>query len=161
MASICPKRASTLAADLAPQRGMPGIPSAVSPTSASQSGIDAGGTPNFSHDAGLVEEPLAHPIELDDARPANALRQVLVRRAHEHLLDAGRVGPARRGRRERVVGLEADHRPAHDAERLGGALRERKLRHQLLGHALARLVAGEQLVAERLDHVIERDAPRG
>ena len=35
-------------AERAPQRGMPGMPSALSPTSASQSGIDAGETPNFS-----------------------------------------------------------------------------------------------------------------
>ena len=34
-------------AERAPQRGTPGMPSALSPTSASQSGIEAGETPNF------------------------------------------------------------------------------------------------------------------
>src|SRR5260370_1390422 len=40
--------ASTAAADFLPQPGMPGKPSAASPTSPNQSGIDCGRTPNFS-----------------------------------------------------------------------------------------------------------------
>src|SRR5262249_15016464 len=35
------------------------------------------------------------------------------------------------------------------------ALRERELGEQVGGHALARLVAGVEVVAERLDHVVE------
>ena len=42
-----------------------------------------------------------------------------------------------------------------------GALGERELREQVLGHALAGLVAVEQIVAERLDHVVEGDADVG
>jgi hypothetical protein len=38
---------------------------------------------------------------------------------------------------------------------VGRALRERELGEELGGHALARLVAGIEVVAERLDHVVE------
>ena len=48
IASRCPYRARTAAADLAPQPGRPGKPSEASPTSASQSGIDDGATPHFA-----------------------------------------------------------------------------------------------------------------
>ncbi len=51
IASRCSYRASTVAADFAPHPGSPGNPSALSPTSASQSGMDAGDTPNFSRTA--------------------------------------------------------------------------------------------------------------
>ena len=62
----------------------------------------------------------------------------------------------RRGR-DRVVGLELDHRPGDEAHRGDRPLRELELRDQALRDALAGLVAGEQVVAERLDHVVERD----
>ena len=51
-AAGCPRAsrrpARTAAADFAPQPGRPGKPSDESPTSASQSGIDAGATPHFA-----------------------------------------------------------------------------------------------------------------
>ena len=62
---------------------------------------------------------------------------------------------ATRGRRrQRVVGLELDHRPHRDAERRERVLEQRELREQLGVHALARLVAEPEVVAERLDDVV-------
>ena len=103
MASRCPNLVSTAAADFAPQPGMPGKPSAESPTSASQSGIDAGGTPNLRGHAGVVEHDVPAAVPGDDAVADHGLRQVLVRRAEHDLVDAGqRRGsgpPPRPGRR--------------------------------------------------------------
>ena len=63
-----------------------------------------------------------------------------------------------RGGRERVVRLELDHRPHDDAHR-GQRLFERmELREQRRLDALAGLVARPEVVAERLDDVIGRDA---
>ena len=60
-------------------------------------------------------------------------------------------------RRERVVALELDHRPHDDPERAARVLGRPELREQLRVDAVAGLVAGVEIVAERLDHVIERD----
>jgi len=62
------------------------------------------------------------------------------------------------GGRDRVVGFEVDHRPRDQAERLGRALRHLELTEQSRVDIVTGLVAGEQLVPERLDHVIECDA---
>src|SRR5262249_46208188 len=72
--------------------------------------------------------------------------------------DARIGGGARRCRRDRVVGLELDHRPHDEPERSGGSLDELELRDEPRVEALAGLVAGEEVVAERFDHVIERHA---
>ena len=72
-------------------------------------------------------------------------------RAHEDPLDRGVGGETDRGGGDGVVGLELDHRPEHDAERLDGGLGDGELRQQLGRHAGRRLVAGEEVVAERLD----------
>ena len=66
-----------------------------------------------------------------------------------------------RGRGERVVGLELDHRPHGDAERPQRVLEHRELREQLGRHAGAGLVARPEVVAERLDHVVGGDAHVG
>src|SRR5207253_9524809 len=65
----------------------------------------------------LVAQLARAPIELDDAVAAHALREILVRRAHDDLLDARVGGGHGRRRRQRVVGLELDHGPDGDAER--------------------------------------------
>ena len=64
---------------------------------------------------------------------------------------------ARRGS-QRVVGLELDHRPHGHAHRGERFLERMELRPQRRLDALAGLVAGPQIVAERLDDVIGRDA---
>ena len=66
-----------------------------------------------------------------------------------------RGAKARGGGRKGVVGLELDHRPHHQAKSMRRALGQRELGHQLRRHAIAGLVSGEQLVAKRLDDVIE------
>ena len=63
------------------------------------------------------------------------------------------------GRRgDRVVGLELDHRPQDDPERLDRGLGDRELGQQLGRHPGRRLVARVEVVAERLDHPV-RGAP--
>ena len=66
------------------------------------------------------------------------------------------LGEADGGRGDRVVGLELDHRPQDDAERLDGGLGDRELGEQLGRHPGRRLVAREQVVAERLDDPVGR-----
>ena len=68
------------------------------------------------------------------------------------------LGRDARGRSERVVGLELDHRPDRDAHRRERLLERLELRAQCGVDALAGLVAGPQIVAERLDDVVGRDA---
>ena len=63
-----------------------------------------------------------------------------------------------RGRGERVVGLELDHRPDGDAHRRERLLERMELRAQRRVDAVAGLVAGPEVVAERLDDVVGRDA---
>ena len=78
-------------------------------------------------DAVGVEQNVAAPVELHDLA-ADALAEVLVGCADDHLLDA-LVGGRDRGRaRERVVGLVLDHRPHRDAERGQRVLEQRELR---------------------------------
>jgi len=63
-----------------------------------------------------------------------------------------------RGCGERVVRLELDHGPDPHAERAQCVLERMKLREQLGLDARARFVAGPEIVAERLDDVVGRDA---
>ena len=109
-------------------------------------------------DARLVERDVLPAVPLDDARADHALAHVLVDRADPHLLDALVRRRVRGRRRDRIIGLELDHRPDLQAERRRRTLGERELRDQPFVEALAGLVAGEQVVAERFDHVVERDA---
>ena len=86
------------------------------------------------------------------------MREVLVRRPDADLLDRAIGGGEARGRRERIVRLELDHRPDHDAHRAQRLLERMELRKQRGLDAGRGLVAGPQVVAERLDDVIGRDA---
>ena len=63
-----------------------------------------------------------------------------------------------RRRRERIVGLELDHRPDDDAHRGERVLERMELREQRRLDALAGLVAGPEVVAKRLDDVVGGDA---
>ena len=111
----------------------------------------------LAHAAG-VAHGVVPPVDLHHAIAAHALREVLVRRPDADLLHVvvGRGDPRRR--RQRVVGLELDHGPDGDAH-----VHERLLQRNELGaqrgiHAGPGLVAGPEVVAEGLDHVIGRDA---
>jgi hypothetical protein len=102
----------------------------------------------------LVAQLARAPIELDDAVAPHALRQILVRRAHDDLVDA-RIG-RRHGRRrgQRIIGLELDHGPDDHAERAQRILQRLELGVQQRVHLLARLVARPERVAKRFDDVI-------
>src|SRR2546430_2623061 len=100
-------------------------------------------------------------VELHDALAIDALAQILIGRADDRLFDAGDPRGARRGRRERVIRLELLHRPDPDAHLTQCVLERMKLRQQLRFYALARFVSGPEVVAERLDDVIGRDAEVG
>ena len=122
-----------------------------------RSGVHA----ELGHDPGLVEDLALATVELDHPLAADALPQVLVRRADHHLLDAI-VGRGHLGRRaERVVGLVLDHGPGGDTHRHQRVLEDRGLVQELRRHALARLVARPQVVAEALDDVVRRHADVG
>ena len=105
--------------------------------------------------AGLVQGDVPPAVEADDPVAGHELRHVLVRRADDDLVDVRLSAPARGGGGDGVVGLELDHRPHDDAQGGGRPLRRAELRLQLPGDALARLVAVEEVVAERLDHRVE------
>ena len=62
---------------------------------------------------------------------------------------------------DRVVGLELDLRPEDDPERLDRLLRDRELGEERGIHPGRRLVAREQVVPERLDHVVRGAADVG
>ncbi len=88
----------------------------------------------------------------------HALREVLVRGPDAYFFDARIGGGAVRGRSQRVVGFQLDHRPDDDAHRGERALQRLELSPQRRLDSLAGLVIGPQVVAERFDHVIGRDA---
>ncbi len=117
--------------------------------------------PELRDHAGLVADRRGPAVELDHPVTDDALAEVLVRGADDRLIDA-LVGGADGGRTgESVVGFDVDHRPHRDPERTEGVLQHRELREQLRVHALTGLVAGPELVAKRLDHVIGRDTDVG
>ena len=91
-----------------------------------------------------------HDFGVDDH-----LRQVLVWGAYHYLLHACFVSPGMRSGRHDVVSLELHHGPHHNTQGPYGLLRQLKLGQQVLGYALASLVAIEQFVAEGLQHVVK------
>jgi hypothetical protein len=102
----------------------------------------------------LVAHLARAPIELDDPGAADALRQVLVRRAHDDLVDTPVALGHRRRRGQRVVGLELDHRPDDHAERPQRVFQRLELRAKQRIDPLAGLVAGPERIAKGLDDVI-------
>src|SRR5438093_12310351 len=100
----------------------------------------------------LVVGDHAAAVALDHPLPGDALGEILVRRADHDLVD-GVAEPRHRGG-QRVVRLELDHRPDHDADRLERALGQWKLGEQVLRNALLGLVAWPEVVAEAADHVV-------
>ena len=109
----------------------------------------------------LVATLAGAAIELDDPIAAHALRQVLVRRAHDHLLDP-RVGRGHLGRRaQRVVGLELDHGPDDHPEGAERVLQRLELGVEHRVDALARLVVRPERVPERFDDVVGGHAEVG
>ena len=147
---------------LAPQPGSPGKPSALSPDRPSQSGIDSGPTPYFSRSHRRRGHSRARRSNWTTWSPADALGQVLVGRADDDLFDPGVIAaPPWRGRTEGVVGLDLDHRPHGHAERRHASSSHGNCGLQLRVDPRTVLVAGPQVVAERLDDVVGGDADVG
>ena len=116
--------------------------------------MNAGATPNFARTPSASRICAASAIHLHDAIADDALREILVRRPDAHLLDPRVLRREMRGRRERIVGLELDHRPRRHAHRRERLFERVELRPQRRLDAFAGLVAGPEIVAERLDDVI-------
>ena len=112
-------------------------------------------------DAGFVEGDPLTAIHLHDSRAADALCQILVGSADEHLLDAAVDRRCHRRRRERIIGFELHHRPDDDAQCAERFLEQRKLAEEIRIDPFTGLVARPQLIAERLDDVIGRDGHVG
>ena len=147
--------ARTAAVDLAPQPGNPGYPSRrVADQCQIILAIDAGITPNFSHNAGLVAYDASSPIQLHNARAAHALRKVFIGCADQHALDTPVALRRRSARRERVVSLEFHHRPNGDDSRQEDLFQQRKLGEKIGFDAFTGLVTRPQSVTKRLDNVI-------
>ena len=63
-----------------------------------------------------------------------------------------------RGRSERIIGFELDHRPDDNTHRRQRLLERMELREQRGLDASAGLVVRPKPIAKRLDHMIGRDA---
>ena len=127
----------------------------VSPTSASQSGIEAGGTPNFASTPASSRSCCRRRSRQMTREPLTHCERSLSGEQMTTCSTAGSSRKPRGGGGQRVVGLVLDHRPDDDAERRRGVLGRMELGEQVGVDAVAGLVAGEQVVAERLDHVVE------
>ena len=101
----------------------------------------------------FVDHALADAIHQHHAIAGGALAEVFVRREDAHLRHV--VAPAAGRAGQRVVRLELCHRPNRDAEGGGRLFHEVELRDDVRVHALARLVAVEEIVAKGLDGVVE------
>ena len=159
MSSSRPYRARTAPADFAPHPGRPGKPSALSPDQRQVIGDRLGRHPELRGDPRSIEDGAAAPVELDDAAVrADALAEVLVGGADDHLIHLRIGGRHRRGCGQRVVGLELHHRPHGHPRGRQSVLQDRELALQVRVDALARLVGRPQLVSKRLDDVVGGDA---
>ena len=107
----------------------------------------------FLHAGGVV--PRAFVPRVEHANPvAHELEEVLVSRHDRHAV-AFRCRPLRH-RADHIVGFVARVRDDGDAERLAGAVHERNLHGEVVGHGRpVRLVVGGQIVAKRAPGQIE------
>ncbi len=144
-----------------PSRGCPGSRRTSRRRGRASRGSRSAATPHFCAHPGVVVDEVAAPVPEHDPVVDDELGHVLVGRADDDPLDArvGREPPG--GRPDGVVGLELDHRPQDDAERLDGGLGDGELGQQLGRHPGRRLVAGVQVVAERFDDPVRGAADVG
>ena len=118
----------------------------------------AGSTPNFSRTPPALRTVLLRRSTCTTRSPrthcARSLSGVQMQTWRDVVIRGGDA--SRRG--ECVVGLQLDHRPYRDAHRRERVLERLELGEQRAVDAGAGLVARPEVVAERLDHVIGRDA---
>ena len=118
----------------------------------------SGSTPNFSRTPAALRTVLLRRSTCTTRSPrthcARSLSGVQMQTCWTLVV---RDGDAR-GRGERVVGLQLDHRPDEHAHGRQALLERLELRAQRAVDAGAGLVARPEVVAERLDDVVGRDA---
>src|SRR5205085_7949279 len=90
-------------------------------------------------------------IDLHHARIAHALRQILIGRPDRDFLDRLVLRREMRGRSERIIGFELDHRPDDNAHRRERLFERMKLCEQRGLDAGAGLVVCPKAIAKRLD----------
>ncbi len=105
-----------------------------------------------------IANRFAPAIDLHHARTSHALRQILIGRPDRDFLDLLVLRREMRGRSERIIGFELDHRPDDNAHRRERLLERMELREQRGLDAGAGLVVRPKPIAKRLDHVIGGDA---
>ena len=97
-------------------------------------------------------------LDLHHARTSHALRQILIGRPDGDFLDLLVLRREMRGRSERIIGFELDHRPDDNAHRRERLFERMELREQRGLDAGAGLVVRPKPIAKRLDHVVGGDA---
>ena len=107
---------------------------------------------------GRIANRFAPAVDLHHARTSHALRQILIGRPDGDFLDLLVLRREMRGRSERIIGFELDHRPDDNAHRRERLLERMELREQRGLDAGAGLVVRPKPIAKRLDHVIGGDA---
>ena len=120
--------------------------------------MSGGSTPNFSRIASRIANRFAPAVDLHHARTSHALRQILIGRPDGDFLDLLVLRREMRGRSERIIGFELDHRPDDNAHRRERLLERMELREQRALDAVAGLVVRPKPIAKRLDHVVGGDA---
>ncbi len=123
--------------------------------------MSCGLTPNFSRIPAASRIVFAPAVDLHDARTSHALRQIFIRRPDRDFLYLLVLRREMRGRSERIIGFELDHRPDDNAHRRERFLKRMELREKRGLDAVASLVVRPKPIAKRLDHVIGGDAEIG
>src|SRR5437764_1276093 len=108
--------------------------------------------------ASRIANRFAPAVDLHHARTSHALRQILIGRPDRDALDLSVLRREMRGRSERIIGFELDHRPDDNAHRRERLLERMELREQRGLDSDAGLVVRPKPIAKRLDHVIGADA---
>ena len=108
-----------------------------------------------------IANRFAPAVDLHHARTSHALRQIFVGRPDGDFLDLLVLRREMRGRSERIIGFELDHRPDDNAHRRERLLERMELREQRGLDAGAGLVVRPKPIAKRLDHVVGGDAEVG
>ncbi len=154
-----PKRSSNAAAVLAPKPGRPGKPSAVSPTSASQSGIDFGATPNFSRTPSASSTTSLRRSSCTTLPPTHWPRSLSGVQMIDCSTDFGAPRPPPRSpSASSASNSTIGHTVTPSASRRVFEQRELVLKS---GSMPDPSLYGPEVVPERLDHVIARDAEVG
>ena len=98
--------------------------------------------------AGFIDGRSGAPIQLHDTCTADALGQILVRRADDHTFDLLVASGRHCSCCQCIVGFKLHHRPDHDAHGGERLFKQRELRPEVRFDARAGLVAGPKPVAE-------------